>query len=270
MQSIIHFSRVSRLLATFLVGLLHSVHTVAAQQGRPAWERVEAIQTLLNGAVPRPEAVRLDLPSVTQDGSSVLVTAEIDSPMTPDNHVEELYLFALGNPSPELAEIRFTPLAGRASVSTRIRLDRSQTVVALARTSGGDWLSGSRDVRVTVSGCLSRDATYQADDVMQTRVRVPPRFKAGQASDIRTLINHPMETGLREDAAGQPIPEQIIELFQARLDDAPVLTVRLHRAIAANPYLVFHMAPEQSGELTLSWEEDTGETTVTTAEIRVD
>ena len=270
MYSINRYSRVSRLLATFLVGLLHSANIAAAQQGRSVWERVEAIQTLLGGAVPQPNAVRLDLPSVTQDGSSVLLTAEIDSPMTPDEHIEALYFFALGNPSPELAEIHFTPLAGQARVSTRIRLDSSQTVVALARTSGGDWLSGSQDVRVTVSGCFSRDATYKADDHMQTRVRIPPRFRAGQATELRTLINHPMETGLRKNAAGQLIPERIIHVFRATLDGEPVLTARLHRAIAANPYLVFHMAPEQSGELTLSWEEDTGETTVTTAEIRVD
>ncbi len=241
-----------------------------ATAARAPWERVEVIQELLNGAEPQRDAIQLDLPAVTQDGSSVAVTVDIESPMTQDDHVERLYLFALGNPSPELLEVRFTPLSGRAGISTRIRLDSSQTVVALARTSDGDWLADVRDVRVTVSGCLSRDDTYASEDLMQTRVRVPPNFERGESAEVRTLIQHPMETGLRTDASDRPIPENIVRSFEAHLDGAPVVTARLHRAIAANPFLLFHVAPERSGELSLSWEEDTGDKAQVTAAVRVD
>lgn len=270
MHSTIHFHSAAISILFVIAGFVCPLNSPAAPRGQSAWERVEVIQALLNGAEPKADGVQLDLPGVTQDGSSVLLTADIDRPMSADDYVDALYLFALGNPSPELAEFEFTPLAGLARVSTRIRLDRSQTVVALARTSGGEWLVGARDVRVTVGGCLARDATYKAEDVMQPRVRVPPRFAAGQPADIRTLINHPMETGLRKDSAGRPIPERIIRSFRASLNDEPVLTVRLHRAIAANPYLLFHLAPPHPGELLLVWEEDTGETVVHTSTIATD
>jgi sulfur-oxidizing protein SoxY len=226
--------------------------------GRGAWERIEPARELLGGTTPREDAIALDLPVVSQDGSSIPLRVEIESPMTAEDHIETLYLFAADNPAPELAEIRFTPLTGKARIDTRIRLDRSQTVLALARTSRGEWLGGQRDVRVTVSGCFARADTYQSENVMQTRVRAPGKLAAGELGDVRTLINHPMETGLREDEHGRTIPQRIVEYFEATMDGEAVLTARLYRAISANPYLRFPIAPRTSGELVLRWREDSG------------
>ncbi len=221
----------------------------------------------LEGATPRAGAISLEMPGVTQDGSAVPLTVEIESPMTEEDHVEALYLFATDNPSPELADVYFTPLAGQARFSTRVRLNRSQTVLALARTSRGEWLAGHRDVRVTVSGCFSRDDTYDYDSVMRTRVRVPDRLRNGAVGDVRTLIDHPMETGLREDRQGRTIPERIIEEFRAEFNGKPVVKARLYRAISANPYLRFSIAPSESGEGEFFWLEDTGESVTETFRI---
>lgn len=231
----------------------------ATAQARQAWERIEPAMVLLDGAVPATGSIRLDLPAVTQDGSSVPLTVEVERSMLADDYIVELHLFASGNPSPELAEFRFTLLAGQAQVQTRVRLDRSQTVIALARTSQGEWLAGSQDIRVTVSGCLSRAEGAGAADFMRARVRAPNRAQPGVPGEIRTLINHPMETGLRKDSRGQTIPKRIIREFRAELEGETVLTARFHRAVAANPYLLFFVAPGRSGQLDLRWEEDTGE-----------
>jgi sulfur-oxidizing protein SoxY len=262
-----HFS--APLLGVMIAGLLFlgTTQPAAAQAARPVWERISRANELLDGATPRANAIRLDLPAVTQDGSSIPLTVEIDSPMTGENFIEALYLFAPGNPSPELAEFRFTPLAGKARLETRIRLNQSQSVVALARTSRGEWLAGARDIRVTVSGCLSRGGSSEADDFMRARVRAPSRMKPGEPGDVRTLINHPMETGLRKAEDGKVIPEKIINEFRAALGTEPVVTARFHRAVAANPYLLFYVAAGLSGELTLEWKEDSGLTASATARI---
>lgn len=244
--------------------------TASARAGNQApWERLEAAQERLDGATPRVGGIRLDLPGVTQDGSGVALSVEVDSPMTGEDYVEAVYLFATGNPSPELADVYFSPLAGKAYFSTRVRLNRSQTVLALARTSQGEWLAVHQDVRVTVSGCFSRDDTYDYDSLMRTRVRVPQRVSSGEAGDVRTLIDHPMETGLREDREGRTIPERIIEEFRAEFNGKPVVKARLYRAISANPYLRFSIAPGESGEGALHWREDTGESVSETFRIDV-
>lgn len=262
-----------RCIACFVVasfGWVPASRAGAEAARAPApWERIEAARTLLDGAQPRAAGVELDLAMVTQEGGSVPLAVEVRSPMAEDDYVEALYLFASGNPSPELAEFRFRPRAGQARVSTRIRLDRSQTVVALARTSRGEWLAGARDIRVTVSGCLTRGGAAEAGELLQTRVRVPTQLRAGEVGDVRTLIVHPMETGLRQDPQGKPIPERIIRSFQAELDGEAVLEAKFYRAIAANPFLHFAVAPQRSGTLRLKWEEDTGRSVIETAEISV-
>ena len=241
----------------------------AAAGRRPLWERIDAARKRLDGAVPKEGGIRLDLPGVTQDGSAVPLTVDVDHPMEDDDFVEALYLFAAGNPTPEVADVYFTPLAGRARLSTRIRLNESQTVLALARTSRGEWLAGRREVRVTVSGCLSRDNRSDSDSLMRTRIRVSDRLRRGEIGDVRTLVDHPMETGLREDGEGGIIPERIVNEFRAEFNGEPVLRVRLYRAVSANPYLRFAIAPNESGQAVFHWNEDRGESATESTRIDV-
>jgi sulfur-oxidizing protein SoxY len=68
--------------------------------------------------------------------------------------VRALHLFNEKNPQPDVASFRFGPRAGRASVSTRIRLADTQTVVAVCELSDGSFWSASVNVVVTLAACL--------------------------------------------------------------------------------------------------------------------
>jgi sulfur-oxidizing protein SoxY len=46
------------------------------------------------------------------------------------------------------------PRAGRAELATRVRLNGTQRIVALAELSDGSWWSGQADIVVTESACL--------------------------------------------------------------------------------------------------------------------
>lgn len=250
------------------VGLtvLLSTLWVSAAMATP-WSGVDEIETLLDGVEPERAGIELEMPSVTQDGSAVPVSITVRAPVKGDDAVEAIYLFALGNPSPELAEFYLSPRIGEATVDTRVRLNESQTVVALAKLANDRWLVESQEVRVTVSGCLSRDGADDEENFMQTRARVTGSAAGGTPGEVRALIQHPMETGLRKDRSGALIPERIIREFRVDLDGEEVMKVRLHRAISANPYFRFGLAPGLSGSLTLLWEEDTGETASVTEEL---
>jgi sulfur-oxidizing protein SoxY len=226
---------------------------------REPWERLGVVRELIGDSEPRDSGVTLELPLVSEDGSAVPMTVSVDHPMDQDDHVQSIHLFGTGNPNPEIAVFRFTPRAGKAEVSTRVRLNESQTVIAVARTSRGEVLMASRDVRVTVSGCLARNDDAGAEGMRQPRVSVPGNLRANRPAEVRTLISHPMETGLREDDEGQLIPRRIIRAFRAELEGELVFEAELHQAVSANPYLRFHVLP-QTGELRLSWIEETGET----------
>jgi sulfur-oxidizing protein SoxZ len=95
------------------------------------------------------------------------------------------------------------------------------------------------------------------------RLRVPGEAKKGEVIVIRTLIPHPMETGLRKDEAGKIIPRKIINKFDCEFNGNPVFSMDLEPAIAANPYVQFTARVEESGTFTFAWTDDDG--TVTTA-----
>jgi len=229
------------------------------QAGSGPWERIDPARELLGESKPEVGALALDLPAVTQDGSSVTLKVSLDRRRHSDTVIEALYLFTTGNPAPELAEFQFGPAAGPLDLETRIRLDRSQQVFALARTADDRWLAGVRDVRVTVSGCLVEGTGSLDDDFMLARVRGPSRFRADRPSEIRAMIRHPMETGFREDPQGQAIPRRIVKQLDVSLEGEQVLHARFHPAIAAHPYLRFHVAAGLEGDLELEWRESGGE-----------
>lgn len=66
--------------------------------------------------------------------------------------IETLRILAPDNPLARVATVRFGRMATGA-LATRIRLARSQTVTALARTSAGRVLREDRPVQVLVGGC---------------------------------------------------------------------------------------------------------------------
>jgi sulfur-oxidizing protein SoxY len=74
--------------------------------------------------------------------------------MTAADHVTSITLLSDRNPRPVLATFRFGPRAGHALVSTRVRLNGSQRVTAIARMSDGSLWSVQAPVEVTESACL--------------------------------------------------------------------------------------------------------------------
>jgi sulfur-oxidizing protein SoxZ len=90
------------------------------------------------------------------------------------------------------------------------------------------------------------------------RVQVPAVATKGELFKVKTLITHPMETGLRHDANGKIIPRNIINAFTCRYNDEVVFSVELHEAVAASPFLEFYLYATESGRLSFVWTEDGG------------
>ncbi len=90
------------------------------------------------------------------------------------------------------------------------------------------------------------------------RVQVPSVAAKGEILQIRTLITHQMETGLRHDSQGNVIPRKIINRFSCSYNKETAFSVDLHEAVAANPYLEFYLRATVSGRLKFVWEEDGG------------
>ncbi len=113
-----------------------------------------AIKAFAGEVEPRKGKVTLEIPPLVENGNSVPLTVRVESPMTPQDHVRTIYVFAEKNPYPDVARFHLSPRAGRAQVSTTIRLAESQRVVVVAGMSDGSFWAGEQEVVVTLSACV--------------------------------------------------------------------------------------------------------------------
>ena len=132
---------------------LGSVIAVTPAPATPV-EMQEAIRKVVGGAPVTPGKVKLDLPPLIENGNAVPLTVTIDSPMTEAEHVRAVHVFTEKNPQPYVVTFRLGPRAGRAKMTTRVRLADSQNVVAICELSDGSFWSDSAGIVVTLAACL--------------------------------------------------------------------------------------------------------------------
>jgi sulfur-oxidizing protein SoxY len=119
-----------------------------------ATEVEDAIREKTRGAAVESGRVKLGIPQIAENGLSVFTTVEVDSPMTPEDHVRAIHIFSEKNPIAHIVTFRLRPRTGRAKISTNIRLAASQRVTAIAETSDGRFYSDERSVVVTIAACI--------------------------------------------------------------------------------------------------------------------
>jgi sulfur-oxidizing protein SoxY len=112
-----------------------------------------AIRNVVGEAPVRPGKVKLDIPPLVENGNTVPMTVSVTSPMTEQDYVKSIHVFNEKNPQPNVCNFMIGPWAGRAQISTRIRLADTQKVVAIARLSDDSFWSVSADVVVTLAAC---------------------------------------------------------------------------------------------------------------------
>lgn len=94
---------------------------------------------------------------------------------------------------------------------------------------------------------------------IRPKIRVPKSAKVGDVVKIKTLIAHPMESGIRKDKAGNLIPRNIINRFEARFNDEVFFAVDMHPAVSADPYFAFYFKVPGPGRFSFIWTDDKGE-----------
>lgn len=115
--------------------------------------RAEAVRAFAGEAEIKAGRVRVDLPPLVENGNAAPLAVAVDSPMTEADFVRRIAVFNEKNPQPNVLTVQLGPRAGRAVVSTRIRLATSQRITAVAEMSDGTFWSGEADVIVTLAAC---------------------------------------------------------------------------------------------------------------------
>lgn len=113
-----------------------------------------SIADLFDRRVAQSGRVTVKIPPITENGTSVAFRVDVESPMTQEDHVLRIAVFAEENPVPDIAHYELGPRAGIARVESRIRMNGSQRIRAVAEMNDGSLWTGHAFSIVTLAACL--------------------------------------------------------------------------------------------------------------------
>jgi len=116
-------------------------------------DATQAVNKILGGQTAKVGRVTLEIPPLVENGNLVTMKVSVQSPMTQADYVRAIHVVAEGNPLPNVVSFFLSPRAGRAAITTRIRLGDSQRVRAIAQMSDGSFWQGDAATLVTLAAC---------------------------------------------------------------------------------------------------------------------
>ena len=118
-----------------------------------AEDTMKLVMEFAGGQEPMAGKITLSAPEIAENGNTVPISVSVDSAMTADDYVESVIILAEGNPRPGVATFKFSPMSGVAEASTRMRLAKTQKVIAVAKMNSGAVFMDAKEVKVTIGGC---------------------------------------------------------------------------------------------------------------------
>jgi sulfur-oxidizing protein SoxY len=144
---------VSRRTVVQAIGVGLAITAAPAMAFATAAQVEEEFKKTFGGRTAKDGRIKLDLPTIAENGLVVPLNFEVESPMTDKDFVKAVHIFAEGNPNPLVAAFHFSALVPKAAAQIRIRLAQTQNIVAYAEMSNGDVFAAKKEVKVTIGGC---------------------------------------------------------------------------------------------------------------------
>lgn len=130
-----------------MVGLQVSPASASAE------ETEKSIMEFTGGKTPEAGKITLTAPEIAENGNTVPIAVNVESAMSGDDLVQSVIILADGNPNPAVATFNFTEASGVAAATTRMRLAKTQNVIAVAKMADGSVFMDKKQVKVTIGGC---------------------------------------------------------------------------------------------------------------------
>ena len=127
------------------------IHAIPAHASAEDTEK--RIMEFTGGKTPEGGKLTLTAPEIAENGNTVPISVNVESAMAGDDMVESVIILAEGNPNPEVATFNFTAMSGTAAATTRMRLAKTQNVIAVAKMADGSVFMDKKEVKVTIGGC---------------------------------------------------------------------------------------------------------------------
>lgn len=210
-------------------------------------------------------------PKRAESGAQVPLTLTVDKPLNAADAVTKVYLFVDANPIPLAATYHFTPLNGKAQLSTRIRLETDSYIHAVGETADGKLVMSAIAIRAS-GGCGGpvdgdESAIRAASGKIKMSIEQPVKF--GEPNPATVMVKHPMFTGLQRDlVSGGYRPAFYMKKLDVRYNGQPVMNVEFGVGTAEDPYLRFFYQPAGAGTMDVEATDNEGKVFTHQVEIK--
>jgi sulfur-oxidizing protein SoxY len=181
------------------------------------------------------------------DAAVVPVMVRTHINQTPERYIKHVYLIIDENPSPFGVKFTMTPESGRADVETRVRMERSSAIRAVAEMNDGSLWMDSAMVYGS-GGCSAPISAGEADTSLgKMRLNIENEFSAaGEPVPAQLMIRHPQITGMSTNVILEPHFVRQVNVYYA---DKLVMSADVDFTISENPVFRFYFLPDGDGEL---------------------
>ena len=192
------------------------------------------------------QVVQLHLNSRAEDAATVPILVRTALPQTSASYVKRLWLVIDNNPSPIGVVFHFTPESGQADIETRVRIENSTFVRAVAETSDGELFMDAKPI-YAAGGCSGPSL---ADEVAMAnlgnmRMRLEDRLELNKPVQAKLMVSHPNFSGLSKLNSYTQYVKRIVVSYAER----EILTADVDFTISENPTFRFYFVPTEHGEL---------------------
>jgi sulfur-oxidizing protein SoxY len=242
-----------------LAGFLSAPPPVMAEES--AWPDIkEALfgeRELLDGS----EVIRLEAPARALDAAIVPITVEALVPQGADRWIRTLHLVIDENPAPVAGVFHFTQASGKATISTRVRVNSYTNIHAVAETSDGRlWVT---EAFVKAAGGCSAPSMKDKDEAIarlgRMKLKEQGPFVPGEVNQVQLLISHPQYTGMQIDQLTRNwIPPDYINSIKISQAGTRILEIESDISLSEDPAITFSYVPNGAGPLTVEVEDTEG------------
>lgn len=212
----------------------------------------DALEALRVSAAAPSKDIMLEVPDTPESAAFVPVQITSRVPGT-----ASIFVFVDRNPWPHIARFDLAPEA-LPFVALRLRVAETSAVRAVVRAGTSHYVA-AKNVKVALGGCTEASAADASPAVTRAEpIKIRARIERGVV-DLRVLVSHPMENGLRKDASGKIAPEHFIQSMEVRLNDKPVIEAQLGRSVATNPLFAFRIQGAKANDrIAVTWRDNKG------------
>ncbi len=197
--------------------------------------------------------ISLEAPYRAENAALVPLTITAGFPQSEERYIDTVWLIIDKNPGPLAGKFHFSPKAGRADLSLRVRVDSYTPVRAIARTNDGKLYMARQFVKA--SGGCSAPAGSDLDAAMarlgRMKIREIDEPDEASARQFQLMVSHPNINGLQMDQLTRLyMPAHFVKEIRVKYDGEEVFSAETSFAISENPSFRFYLKPDRPGTLT--------------------